>query len=174
MNAILLTILAIGGANGAAIHVASHGEAVAGDCDGCGGGGWDHGGGSWHGHKLHGSCLGPMPQTCYDPAYGCYPGTRYMNRYPAFRGTYYRRPYNYRNVFDYPWHADLHEPTSYFSYHVTGETGAGQPARAEAILQPPMPIPTPSAALPLHQQIERATANAPRARSSKGLPTLRR
>ncbi|MCE9547974.1 MAG: hypothetical protein K8T25_21080 [Planctomycetia bacterium] len=60
-----------------------------------------------------------MPQTCYAPRYGCYPGNdRFVHRYPAFHGTYYRRPYNYRNLFDYPWHAELHEPTSMFSYHV--------------------------------------------------------
>jgi hypothetical protein len=147
MNAFLLTILALGGANGAAINVASHGEGVSGNCDGCYAGGvWGHGGAHRLGHKLQGCGLGPMPQTCYDPAYGCYPGTRYMNRYPAFHGTYYRRPYNYRNLFDYPWHADLHEPTSYFSYHVTGDTGRGQSARAESIPEPLMPVPTPSAA----------------------------
>jgi hypothetical protein len=62
---------------------------------------------------------GGMPQTCYSPRYGCYPGNgRCIHRYPAFHGVYYRRPYNYRNLFDYPWHAQLHEPTSMFSYHV--------------------------------------------------------
>jgi len=66
-----------------------------------------------------GCWLGPMPQTCYGPRYGCYPGNaRCIHRYPAFHGVYYRRPYNYRNLFDYPWHAQLHEPTSMFSYHV--------------------------------------------------------
>lgn len=65
----------------------------------------------------------PMPQTCYAPRFGCYPGNnRHMHRYPAFHGTYYRRPYNYRNYFDYPWHAGLHEPTSLFSYGVWDET----------------------------------------------------
>jgi len=60
-----------------------------------------------------------MPQSCYNPAYGCYPGNdRRINRYPAFYGSYYRKPYNYRNLFDYPWHAGLHEPTSLFSYNV--------------------------------------------------------
>lgn len=69
-----------------------------------------------------GRCFGAMPQTCYNPRYGCYgSNNRWMHRYPAFHGTYYRRPYNYRNVFDYPWHAGLHEPTSLFSYNVPGE-----------------------------------------------------
>lgn len=59
-----------------------------------------------------------MPQTCYSPRFGCYPGNnREMHRYPAFHGTFYRRPYNYRNLFDYPWHAELHEPTSHLSYN---------------------------------------------------------
>lgn len=71
-----------------------------------------------------------MPQTCYDPVFGCYRGSRFMNRYPAFHGTYYRRPYNYRTVFDYPWHADPHEPTSLFSYNVEQlENGEREPDR---------------------------------------------
>lgn len=70
---------------------------------------------------------GGMPQTCYSPRYGCYPGNgRCIHRYPAFHGVYYRRPYNYRNLFDYPWHAQLHEPTSMFSYHVLPEENAAQ------------------------------------------------
>src|SRR4051812_39245643 len=59
-------------------------------------------------HPPCGGWWGMMPQTCYEPPFGCYPGTRHMNRYPAFHGTYYRDPYNYRNYFDYPWHAELH------------------------------------------------------------------
>jgi len=63
------------------------------------------------------------PQTCYAPHFGCYPGNnRHMHRYPAFHGVYYRKAYNYRNVFDYPWHAGLHEPSSLFSYGVDQET----------------------------------------------------
>jgi hypothetical protein len=95
-----------------------------GQCDECNAGGGGH-----HGHKgqyggyLRG-CFGPMPQTCYNPSYGCYASTRHMHRYPAFHGTYYRKAYTYRNYFDYPWHAGLHEPTSHFSYHVSGETPA--------------------------------------------------
>ena len=87
-----------------------------------------------------------------------------MNRYPAFHGTYYRRPYNYRNVFDYPWHADLHEPTSHFSYNVAGDVG-GAP-------QPPQPAP--AASHPLHRRLEEATANAPGTRAPQKLQTLRR
>lgn len=82
---------------------------------------------------------GPEPQTCYAPRFGCYPGNnRHMHRYPAFHGYYYRRPYNYRMVFDYPWHAGLHEPTSHFSYNVhepAGEELAPGPAQP----QPPLP-----------------------------------
>jgi len=64
----------------------------------------------------------PMPQSCYQPRYGCYSGaSRFTHRYPAFHGTFYRRPYNYRNYFDYPWHATLHEPTSHFSFNVPRE-----------------------------------------------------
>lgn len=173
MNAILLTALALGGANGAAITTVGVGgpSAVASDdCGQCGGRHFGRG----HGHGAYASCWGPMPQTCYDPPYGCYPGSRHMNRYPAFHGTYYRRPYNYRNVFDYPWHADLHEPTSYFSYNVTGDAGGGRAASRQPTVQPPQPIPTPVAALPLHQRIEQATAGTPAGRSPQGLRTLRR
>jgi hypothetical protein len=79
-------------------------------------------GGGKNGGQNVGPHWGPMPQTCYQPRYGCYAGNnRHMHRYPAFHGYYYRRPYNYRNLFDYPWHADLHEPTSLFSYNVPPE-----------------------------------------------------
>ncbi len=72
-----------------------------------------------------GSHCGPMPQTCYDARFGCYgSGGRHMARYPAFHGHYYRRPYNYRNLADYPWHAATHEPTSMFSYNVPQEEDA--------------------------------------------------
>ncbi|WP_347245987.1 hypothetical protein [Thermogutta sp.] len=55
--------------------------------------------------------FGPMPQTCYQPRFGCYPGNpRTIHRYPAFHGSYYRNPYNYRHLFEYPWHAQPNEP----------------------------------------------------------------
>jgi hypothetical protein len=171
MNAILLTALTIAGVNGTSIDL--HGGPAAAQCSECYSGGHaGYGGGRLHAHALRGHCGGPMPQTCYDPPYGCYPGTRHMHRYPAFHGTYYRRPYNYRSVFDYPWHADLHEPTSYFSYHVSGDPGNGLSQRPELIPQPPEPEPV--AALPLHRQIEQATADAPSVRRPAGRPALRR
>lgn len=53
----------------------------------------------------------PMPQTCYSPRYGCYPGNgRDIQRYPPFHGTYYRRAYNYRTLYEYPWQAEPHQP----------------------------------------------------------------
>jgi hypothetical protein len=140
MNAILLTMLALGGADAAAYGGGLAGPAAqpallggsaggfAGDCDACNGGGYGHGHG---GGCLH-DCCGPMPQSCYNPSFGCYPSTRFMHRYPAFHNYYYRSAYNYRHYFDYPWHAGLHEPTSMFSYHVPG---AGP---AESI---PVPLP---------------------------------
>lgn len=73
--------------------------------------------GPWYATCLAG--CGSQPQTCYSPRYGCYPGnSRLIHRYPAFHGSHYRRPYNYRNLFDYPWHAGMHEPTSLFAYNV--------------------------------------------------------
>ena len=80
---------------------------------------------------------GPEPASCYQPNYGCYPGSRFMHRYPAFHGTYYRRPYNYRNVFDYPWHAGLHEPTSHFSYNVRSKIDQRGLQPHQRLLQPP-------------------------------------
>lgn len=146
MNALLLTVLAtLGGTNGDAYQYAAAGHGghagpayaapVDGGCDACQAGG--HGGhGHWLGAKPpRGGWLGMMPQTCYNPRFGCYDGDRFNHRYPAFHGTYYRRPYNYRNVFDYPWHADLHEPTSMFSYNVEE---AVVPA---AVSNPPVPVP---------------------------------
>jgi len=58
--------------------------------------------------------FGPMPQTAYDPNYGCYPGNaRTIHRYPAFHGYYYDRPYNYRQYSEYPWNAEIVEPRPY-------------------------------------------------------------
>ncbi|NMC19003.1 MAG: hypothetical protein GYA33_01175 [Thermogutta sp.] len=63
-----------------------------------------------------GDWFGPMPQTCYQPRFGCYPGNpRTIHRYPAFHGYYYRAPYNYRHYFEYPWHAAPHEPQAFAS-----------------------------------------------------------
>ena len=59
----------------------------------------------------------PMPQTCYNPTFGCYAGAgRTMHRYPAFHGYYYRSPYNYRHDFEYPWHALPHHPEDFYIY----------------------------------------------------------
>jgi hypothetical protein len=124
MNAILFTVLALSGADAAAAYGPGHGGA--GYCDPCAEGQ----GGHRHDKGGRGGWLGPMPQTCYEPSFGCYPSTRFMHRYPAFHGTYYRAAYNYRNYFDYPWHAGLHEPTSQFSYHVPREAPPAPPPAA--------------------------------------------
>lgn len=134
MNAVLLTVLAtLGGTYGSGYATANvaHGEVVyeGAACSHCG-----------KGHGPHGGWLGMMPQTCYNPRLGCYDGDRYNHRYPAFHGTYYRKAYNYRNYFDYPWHADLHEPTSNFAYNVN-EPGA-------TIVVPQQSVPTPAPVVP--------------------------
>ena len=145
MNAVLLTLLAsIGGTNGGGYIVSEpglgHGEAsyasMGEECGDCNAGmhRCRHGH-CGKGHAPRGGWLGMMPQTCYNPRFGCYDGDRYNHRYPAFHGTYYRRPYNYRNLFDYPWHADLHEPTSNFAYNVNEPSAT--------IVVPPGPGPTP-------------------------------
>ena len=112
MHATLLTLLLAAGAQG------QTGTVQISDCTQCNDGfcGSDCGYGCESGGCLPG-CCGPMPQTCYAPRFGCYPGNnRHMHRYPAFHGYYYRAPYNYRHLFDYPWHATPHEPLGFFTY----------------------------------------------------------
>ena len=150
MNAVLLTILAFGGADAAIFGGGGGGGVYGSECD-------DGSGGGRHGHHRdggHGGWCGPMPQSCYNPSFGCYPSTPFMHRYPAFHGTYYRKAYNYRNYFDYPWHAGLHEPTSMFSFHVPGET----PAEG-------VPVPVPAAASTAPRQLRTASAEGPSAGS---------
>ena len=125
MNAVLLMLIAAGGGpefgSQGAILEADYAAASV-PCKTC----------AMGGHPKKGHCLkdwcGPMPQTCYNPSFGCYPGTRFMHRHPAFHGYYSRAAYNYRHYFDYPWHAGLHEPTSQFSYNVPEELTAAEPA----------------------------------------------
>jgi hypothetical protein len=142
MHAVLLTLIALGaGVDGYAAERVTQSSAdiyntIAVGGESCGYGGCGAGGcGKTHekGGKL-GGWFGHMPQTCYSPRYGCYYGNnRHMNRYPAFHGNFYRRPYVYRDVFDYPWHAEMHEPTSMFSYNVAGEeVGPGIPNASNA------------------------------------------
>lgn len=129
MNALLFTVLALHGAGGDYAPAGAYAE----PCDACTTD--SHG----HGNRLGDCFFGPMPQSCYEPAFGCYAGTRFMNRYPAFHGYYYRHAYNYRHYFDYPWHAALHEPTSHFSYNIPG-------APAGESIVPPRPAPDMAAA----------------------------
>ncbi|WP_254513079.1 hypothetical protein [Anatilimnocola floriformis] len=150
MHALLLTVLALAGGDGYPMSTHMNAQMAAqpaidsqvaqagfhgGGCDSCGGGNSKYKQPHWM-----------MPQSCYNPKYGCYGADRHMNRYPAFSGTYYRRPYNYRNVFDYPWHAEMHEPTSFFSYHVNAaqqpRPAAQQLGPANAQQQPFYPAPT--------------------------------
>ena len=154
MNAILLTALVLSGANG--LHAGWGGSYAAENCDSC-----DDGGGNDDYRR-------GMPQSCYNPSFGCYPSTRFMHRYPAFHGYYTREAYNYRHYFDYPWHAGLHEPTSHFSYNVPGA------AQGESVVPPaPAPAPDPSAEAP--RQIRSARAVEPLGQPTPAQPrTLRR
>jgi hypothetical protein len=83
----------------------------------------------------------PMPQTCYSPHFGCYPGNgRDIYRYPAFHGYYYRQAYNYRPLFEYPWQACMHEPLALelsSERLLGGGPQVSQPIRAEVIETPP-------------------------------------
>jgi hypothetical protein len=155
MHAVLLTLIALGGGvdgyEGGRITQSSAGIYDAAPVGGDYGGG-DCAGGNCGGHFNKGNkyCwFGPMPQTCYSPRYGCYyGGNRHMHRYPAFHGTYYRRPYNYRNVFEYPWHAEMHEPTSMFSYNTVGEEAGPAGAPVPGVGVGPLVPPTPPALIP--------------------------
>ncbi len=118
------------------------------DCNACGGSGCNACCGS--DCRVIRTRTRQMPQSCYQPHYGCYPaGSRWTHRYPAFHGYYYRRPYNYRNLFDYPWHARMHEPASLFSYRVTEESDPGEdvpppPAvdSGKDVVAPPVKLPS--------------------------------
>ncbi|MCO6456961.1 MAG: hypothetical protein J5I93_16805 [Pirellulaceae bacterium] len=151
MQIVLFTLLALTGADAShasANHahsatVSSAGACAAADCQGCGTG-------LSHAerravkraeHAAEHERQHMMPQTCYAPRHGCYySGDRHMHRYPAFHGTFYRRPYNYRNVFDYPWHAELHEPTSLFSYGVETAAAATPVVDAQRMDPPAPPV----------------------------------
>jgi len=90
----------------------------------------------------------PMPQTCYSPTYGCYPGNgRDIQRYPAFHGTYYRRAYNYRQLYEWPWQAEPHEPIAYSAQVITGPTGSSTNEYGIPVTEEPTPrlenIPSP-------------------------------
>jgi hypothetical protein len=90
--------------------------------------------------------FGPMPQTCYGSRFGCYPGNngRDIHRYPAFHGYYYREPYNYRHYFEYPWHAQPHEPQPYFSHRGAAIEGSMVPSPDPGMSAPaPQPVPMP-------------------------------
>jgi hypothetical protein len=159
MNAIVLTVMALAGGGGYGGELSYGGE-----CEACADGG--HG----HGRGQRGGCLGPMPQSCYNPSFGCYASSRFMHRYPAFHGYYYRSAYNYRHYFDYPWHAGLHEPTSHFSYNVPGQ------AAGESVVSPP-PVPTaePAAVVEPRSIIRKASAIEPIGSPTPANPrTLRR
>jgi hypothetical protein len=144
MNTLLLTVLALHGAGGDYAPTGPYSES----CETCA-----DAQGHGRGNRAGDCFFGPMPQSCYEPAYGCYASTRFMNRYPAFHGYYYRHAYNYRHYFDYPWHAALHEPTSHFSYNVPG-------APAGETLSPPRPAPD-MAAASVHSNVRAAALETP-------------
>ena len=140
MHAAVLTIILMAGTSadpsggyGVTTTTSSQDSGSSSGCSSCNGGESEGGGRGFGGlfgggfsgssNGEYGTCFDEnMPQYCYNTAYGCYPGNdRRIHRYPAFHGSYYRKPSNYRHLFDYPWHAGLHEPTSLFSYNVAKE-----------------------------------------------------
>jgi hypothetical protein len=136
MHATLLTVLLVTAAQQPSFGAQGHLTMVTEDC-GCttcsprdyqaGCGGWTL---VW---RCLAACCGPMPQTCSPPPFGCCPGNnRSIPRCPAFHG-YYCRPYNYRQLFDYPWHSTPYEPRGFFACPDPG------PSREEV----PTPYPEP-------------------------------
>jgi hypothetical protein len=91
------------------------------------------------------ACCRPTPQSCYAPRSGCCAGHhRCAHCYPTFP-SYYRQAYNYRNQFDYPWHAMPHEPRPLFTFQ-----GRTRPPTQEVIPTPyPEPESVPFELLPL-------------------------
>jgi len=82
-----------------------------------------------------------MPQTCYSPSYGCYPGNgRDIQRYPPFYGTYYRRAYNYRQLQEWPWMAEPHEPVGFTAPCLAGPVAPSVPYPTPFV-EEPMPSP---------------------------------
>ena len=133
MNLMMITLLTMGSAMGQVPAAPQNSAAVEEYYEDC----YDDGHMGISSHlRNHRAIHNTAPQTCYAPRFGCYHSNeRHMHRYPAFHGTFYRQSYNYRNYFDYPWHAQLHEPTSLFSYNV-GEDQPEPPASKDV---PPMP-----------------------------------
>jgi hypothetical protein len=71
-----------------------------------------------------------------------------MHRYPAFHGYYYRQPYNYRHYFDYPWHAQPHEPMGYFTYQRSPAVDDQLIPVPDDVPAPPVMEPQPAPAAP--------------------------
>jgi hypothetical protein len=175
MHIALLTVLIVAGAGQPAYGPADPPGAVAAEtsggpgCAACQSGGCEDGECAGAGadckhpvRKWVADWFGPMPQTCYQPRFGCYPGNgRDINRYPAFHGYYYRAPYNYRHYFDYPWHAMPNEPRGYFSGPVGAVEGAPAPAPAPGALTP-TPAPQPVAPIPADSSAARVPNGEPR------------
>ena len=148
MRAMLLTLLLVTGAQPPSVDAQQQVTTATEDCQCSNCDQSDCGAGRSRRGAFRGclGCCGPMPQTCYAPRFGCYPGNnRHVHRYPAFHGYYYRQPYNYRHLFDYPWHATPHEPQGFFSYEVTRPSTQQQ----EALTPYPEPENTIPEPLPL-------------------------
>jgi hypothetical protein len=80
-----------------------------------------------------------MPQTCYSPSFGCYPGNgRDIQRYPPFYGTFYRRAYNYRQLQEWPWLAEPHEPVGYAAPCLAGPVAMPDVPHASPFVEEPM------------------------------------
>ena len=173
MHAALLIILVIAGADQPVLGVVGQstavpaamvsssgcnecGDAACADCSsGAAGSCVGHGCRSW----WCGWC-GPMPQTCYNPRFGCYAGAgRTIQRYPAFHGHYYRSPYNYRHYYEYPWHASPHDPQAFFTYgpEMEGQEMIVPTPQAEIGPPPSAPMPTPPKPTTQGSQVRRRT-----------------
>ena len=104
-----------------------------------------HGGGdsSWVQQAGFGISQAPIKETATcQPLHGRYAGRfRFLHGYPPFHGTYYRRPYNYRNLYDYPWHAPYYEPPPMFSPQVPPPEEIEAVEDTDVLPSPPAPLP---------------------------------
>lgn len=76
---------------------------------------------------------------------GSQTGTRRApRRYPMLHGIYYSRPLNYRNLFDYPWHARMVPSTVSRAYVVPESWG---PPHASHLRPTEAALPTPTSRL---------------------------
>lgn len=73
------------------------------------------------------------------PRYTCYSHNHHrLDCYPCFCERHYRRPYNYRAEFDYPWHHDVYGINN-DGYAINGPAPVGECLNSETAADQPVP-----------------------------------